>query len=305
MTTSQNGWPLSPPRSSRQVPGTNVYLTVADGPAGDLLMYVAEQFHKRVERLDETADDWGYSYRANTNNPSVWSNHASATAIDLNATRHPNGKGGTFTKAQYAEIDRILAEVDNRVAHLRGYDEMHFEIRGTKAQVEAAARKIKGGGPTTAPKPSFPTLKRGSTGPEVERIQRVLNVSPADGIFGPVTESAVKSFQRASGIADDGIVGPVTWEYIIARESGGNSGSSGSGGTAGTSRPTLRRGSTGKEVADLQAFLNRVFPRYSSLAVDGAFGERTEAVVKEFQRRSGLEPDGIVGPLTWRALGFR
>ena len=36
--------------------------------------------------------------------------------------------------------------------------------------------------------------------------------------------------------------------------------------------------------------------------IDGDFGEITEAGVKAFQELNGLEPDGIVGPLTWQAL---
>ncbi len=36
--------------------------------------------------------------------------------------------------------------------------------------------------------------------------------------------------------------------------------------------------------------------------IDGDFGEITEAGVKAFQEFADLEPDGIVGPLTWRAL---
>jgi len=65
----------------------------------------------------------------------------------------------------------------------------------------------------------------------------------------------------------------------------------------------LEVGSTGQPVSQLQAGLNRVFPGYSTLDVDGVFGEETGAVVKEFQRRtSGLTVDGIVGPATKLAL---
>lgn len=64
----------------------------------------------------------------------------------------------------------------------------------------------------------------------------------------------------------------------------------------------LRRGSTGDAVKALQARLNRDYPAYSKLSVDGIFGPGTEAVVKEFQRRAGLAVDGIAGPKTLAAL---
>ena len=49
---------------------------------------------------------------------------------------------------------------------------------------------------------------------------------------------------------------------------------------------------------NLQKALNRAFPSYSKLVVDGIYGALTAAVVREFQRRAGLVVDGIVGPLT-------
>lgn len=60
----------------------------------------------------------------------------------------------------------------------------------------------------------------------------------------------------------------------------------------------LRRGVRGSDVAALQRGMNRMFPAYSRLRVDGDFGPNTEAVVKEFQRRVGYKGkwiDGIVG----------
>src|SRR5262249_27797396 len=65
----------------------------------------------------------------------------------------------------------------------------------------------------------------------------------------------------------------------------------------------LNFGSTGPEVKELQALLNRRPPSaLAPLAVDGIFGAKTLARVKEFQRNKGLHIDGIVGPHTWRAL---
>jgi hypothetical protein len=53
-------------------------------------------------------------------------------------------------------------------------------------------------------------VERGDRGPAVRRVQRALRVTPVDGVFGRVTERAVRRFQRERGLVADGIVGPVT-----------------------------------------------------------------------------------------------
>jgi hypothetical protein len=68
----------------------------------------------------------------------------------------------------------------------------------------------------------------------------------------------------------------------------------------GGARPTLRRGSKGPDVVYLQQRL-QVFGY--NLAPDGDFGPKTEAAVRSFQRSNSLAVDGIVGPMTWAALG--
>jgi hypothetical protein len=63
-------------------------------------------------------------------------------------------------------------------------------------------------------------------------------------------------------------------------------------------------GDTGDRVRIVQERLNRDYPAYSKLVVDGEFGPATLYVVKEFQRRAGLVVDGIVGPATLTTLGL-
>lgn len=59
-----------------------------------------------------------------------------------------------------------------------------------------------------------PVLKQGSSGDDVKTVQGLLGLLPPDGIFGPSTTAAVRSFQRGVGIGVDGIVGPVTWDKL-------------------------------------------------------------------------------------------
>lgn len=70
------------------------------------------------------------------------------------------------------------------------------------------------------------------------------------------------------------------------------------------SRP-LQKGCQGDDVGNLQGRLSVNFPLYAKgLQADGIFGDKTDAVVREFQKRSGLSVDGIVGTKTFKALGF-
>ncbi|MCL2236017.1 MAG: N-acetylmuramoyl-L-alanine amidase [Defluviitaleaceae bacterium] len=63
-----------------------------------------------------------------------------------------------------------------------------------------------------------------------------------------------------------------------------------------------RNGSTGDAVRIIQEALNALGATSPPLVVDGNFGARTEAAVRNFQWQSGLNSDGVVGPLTWAEL---
>lgn len=67
--------------------------------------------------------------------------------------------------------------------------------------------------------------------------------------------------------------------------------------------PTLRRGNVGSSVLSMQLLL--IHKWAVSCGIDGAdgdFGRNTESAVRAFQTHRGLDPDGVVGPLTWVAL---
>lgn len=65
------------------------------------------------------------------------------------------------------------------------------------------------------------------------------------------------------------------------------------------SRPVLRQGDSGPDVLYLQTLLSSVG---DPIDADGAFGPKTAAAVKAFQKAHGLTADGVVGPKTWTAL---
>ena len=60
-------------------------------------------------------------------------------------------------------------------------------------------------------------LNKGSRGELVKRLQAALHLAQ-DGIFGYITEEAVKAFQKANGLKPDGIVGEKTWAAIMGKE---------------------------------------------------------------------------------------
>ena len=62
-------------------------------------------------------------------------------------------------------------------------------------------------------------LKKGSRGNDVKTLQRLLHLYE-DGIFGKLTEEAVKEFQSAHGLVADGIVGQKTWEALQNGDTG-------------------------------------------------------------------------------------
>jgi len=141
------------------------------------------------------------------------------------------------------------------------------------------------------------TLDAESEGKQVELLQKALGAIKVDGIFGPETEQAVRTFQASRGLTVDGIAGPATSAALrgqapaVASSAGLRSDIS----VAPTAQGSAPEQAPGHAVARLQSALR--------LAVDGEFGPATEAAVRRLQARHGLTVDGIVGPATWGVIG--
>ena len=115
---------------------------------------------------------------------------------------------------------------------------------------------------------------------------------PVDGVRGPMTTRALRSFQRSHRIPATGRVGRATRRALGRR-----------------GRPLLGQrelgvGAVGWDVAVLEFRLRR-YGLLRRRAVDGRFTRRTAVALRRYQSRRGLDPDGIAGPNTYRALAGR
>lgn len=66
-------------------------------------------------------------------------------------------------------------------------------------------------------KQEFKPMKKGEKSERVKKIQIALGVKPAEGNFGPITEKAVKDFQKANAIKETGIIDEVTNKKILGK----------------------------------------------------------------------------------------
>lgn len=159
MATSQNGYPVlfdnrttgrTPRLRKFEIPGTGgQHLYLRDGSAGFVLAHYSTWWDHSVERLDidKVWDEWGWAVRPVRGQQSGYSNHASGTAVDLNATRHPRGVNPSrgLTKTQIAKIRRRVKYFYRGTIRWGGdyhgtKDGMHGELNRSFAVVQKQAR---------------------------------------------------------------------------------------------------------------------------------------------------------------------
>ncbi len=134
-------------------------------------------------------------------------------------------------------------------------------------------------------------LNEGDKGASVSAMQSRLialgyDCGYIDGIFGIKTKSALVAFQGANNISATGVLDNRT--NIVLE-----------GAISEVKLPQIKKGNSGQYVSILQRLLNR---RKYKLSEDGIFGKLTEAAVLEFQKKSNIAVDGIVGKNTWHAI---
>ena len=201
--------------------------------------------------------------------------------VTLNLRPGEGAGVSAFQRWLGVEADGIYGP-DTKKAAIRAHQRFLNETYGTALQLDGVW------GPETYY--ATRSLRRGDDSDDVYIWQGMLfcaGLDPKmfDGAFGVYTLRATERFQAGVGLRDTGVADRYTWARMF-----------------GAGRPAhgfLRQGDRGPEVRYLQEILtNAGFPT----ATDGVFGAATEAAVKAFQRDNGLEADGVVGPLTWKAL---
>lgn len=125
-------------------------------------------------------------------------------------------------------------------------------------------------------------VKRGSRGDDAKAAQRRLNelgFGPlsVDGIFGRGSEDALKRFQAAAGLDDDGECGAGTWAKLD------------------DPWPTVSPGAKGPVVTQLQ---QRLVALGQGIQADGDYGDKTTAAVRAFQAEQKLPVTGVIDPIT-------
>lgn len=141
--------------------------------------------------------------------------------------------------------------------------------------------------PTTEPVPEY--IRIGVQHPIVKDLQERLmelgfmeHDDPTD-YYGPVSEAAVKTFQRQNNLAQDGVIGLSTLQSIMAEDA---------------KYYAAKNGDVGDDIYRIQLRLYELGYLADHSLVNGSFGEKTEEAVKKLQEINALEKDGMVGMKT-------
>jgi peptidoglycan hydrolase-like protein with peptidoglycan-binding domain len=142
---------------------------------------------------------------------------------------------------------------------------------------------------------AFAMVKPGDRNSEVmalqQRLQRLGYFNgPTTGYYGPLTKQAVLRYQRAKGLAADGVVGTSTKSALQGQRKQA---------VEEPPHPIWQIGDRDSKVSEIQKIL--ADSGYPS-STNGIFDQETQEAVRLFQQAKGLQVDGIVGKKTLTAL---
>jgi peptidoglycan hydrolase-like protein with peptidoglycan-binding domain len=248
---------------------------------------------------------------------SNWSLHAYGIAVDINARTNPYGTR-LITDMPFAMVEAIKAIRTKSGAEVFRWggnyssvkDAMHYEVVASPGEVERGIDwdTVAMEPPNPNDPRSWPTLRSRDRGPSVAKLHELLTGSGfpdvnKGNVFGARTTEAVRGYQVSRKLDVDGIVGPQTWTALLhdLPQPGKEEPSPFKTETRPIAeRPLVKSGSEGPTVEELQRRLHDL--GFEPGPIDGIFGPKTHACVKEFQKAHDLQVDGICGPKTWQTL---
>lgn len=311
---TENGWPACGPDllDRNPVPGTSIVIPLQRGLPNVIMKAFAADFHAYVESLYNArggSDEGGWT---GTNSVPT-SNHLGGTAMDLNWSDHTfRVSYAGFTQKEIDECRALLAWYEGMIFWGQDWntpkDAMHFQMgyntynniakcndfvkRKIRADGFSTYRRGGTGGGTNPPVVVQPVIwaERGSNGDHVKRLQQFLKDNfdsyagalAVDGDFGPATEAAVREFQTRSGIDSDGVVGPITLEFLKRagfRPEGGNV-------VADPPAPAKKWPADATDRELLEWLVNQFGPKLPNWGDDSSFGQNADG--KEMTFRDGM-----------------
>lgn len=136
-------------------------------------------------------------------------------------------------------------------------------------------------------------IKAGDDGAIIAQIQtRLMDLGYMDSDeptehFGPLTQSALRTFQRHNGLDEDGICGQSTYDMLMSESA---------------KIYVMQKGDEGEDVLGVQQRLYELGYIDNKANVQGVFGDKTEEAAKSFQHKNELTADGKVGSKTLEML---
>ncbi len=248
---------------------------------------------------------------------SNYSLHAYGIAVDYNWSTNPYGRKliTDMPAAMVQAIKNIRTKKGVEVFRWGGdysknKDAMHYEVVASPDELKAGIdwKSVAADPPNPNDPTSHATLQKGDKGPTVEKLHDLLVKAgfkelDGKGNFGTKTDTAVRDYQSSRGLGADGVCGLQTWTALINDfpkiKDPSESPVKIEARTI-TERPTVKRGSKGGAVEELQRRLADA--GFDPGKIDGVCGANTVTAIKAFQKANNLKADGIAGKNTWTAL---